>query len=298
MNWTLSEYLNLLELGPRRWCSVTMGARSGFRVPHDEAIFMHAFMDGQARITTTAGQVLDCRAGDIAIVLTGEAHKVRNAHGRTARTLNELLDPEGHGQLLPAQLGSGAVENRIISGSMRVAWPTGIRPARLPAMLLLKGNATGIDIAKLTAQANLPGGEALLGGLAKLLFIQAFMGDPQCRAQIELNLDDPIARAQAIIARYPFEAWNVGSLAARVGMGRSNFARRFLAETGKTPIENLSQERMKRAAAMLGDGPLKIAELSERIGYRSEAAFIVRFKREFGMTPAQWRLTHRAAIGT
>lgn len=295
MNWSLSEYLDLLELHAPRWCFVNLGPRSGFRLPHSEAVFIHAFLGGKARITTAAGQVLDCGAGDIAIVLTGEAHKVRNLHGRTAMTLHSLLEDGPSDQPLAVNLGGGPIENRLLSTKARVLWPTSTRPARLPAMALLRDIDVGIDLAHIARQVMEPGGSALLNSLAKLLFIDAFRNHPLCRAQIELNLDDPIARAKVIIERYPFEPWKVASLADRVGMGRSNFARRFAAQIGHAPIEFLAAERMRRAAALLSDSNLKIAELSERIGYRSEAAFITRFKEQFGMTPARWRKTHRAA---
>lgn len=295
MHWSLSEYLDLLDLRARNWSLVTMSARSGFRVPHREAIFIHAFLEGKTRITTVAGQVLDCGAGDIAIVLTGEAHKVRNHHGRTAVVMDSLLGDTLGDVPLSVKLGHGPTENRILSGRAEVFWPSGMRPARLPAMLLLKEADAGIKLEHFVEQAAQPGGSGLLSGLAKLLLIGAFRTDPVCRAQVQLNLDDPIARAKVIIERYPFEPWKVDTLAARVGMGRSNFARRFTAQIGKAPIEVLAEERMNRAVTLLSTSNLKIAELSERIGYRSESAFIARFKDQFSMTPAKWRRTHRAA---
>lgn len=295
MNWSLSEYLDLLELHAHHWRFVNLGPRSGFRVPHDEAIFIHAFLGGQARITTAAGQVLDCEAGDIAIVLTGEAHKVRNRHGRTAMTLDGLLDQTPSDMPLTINVGDGPVENRLLSTRAAVVWPSGARPARLPAMVLLRDSDVGLDLRQIAPQVNGPGGSALLNCFAKVLFVNAFQRNPLCRAQIELNLDDPIARAKVVIERYPFEPWKVASLAARVGMGRSNFSRRFTAQVGQSPMQVLAAERMRRAASLLTDSKLKISELSERVGYRSEAAFIARFREEFGITPARWRQTHRAA---
>jgi transcriptional regulator GlxA family with amidase domain len=84
----------------------------------------------------------------------------------------------------------------------------------------------------------------------------------------------------------------VESLAAKVGMGRSNFATRFVTQIGKTPIDALTEERMKHAAGLLSHTNLKTAEISERVGYRSEAAFISRFRAHFGKTPGKWRRLH------
>jgi transcriptional regulator GlxA family with amidase domain len=80
-------------------------------------------------------------------------------------------------------------------------------------------------------------------------------------------------------------------------MGRSNFAARFVAEVGRTPIEVVTEERMKLAAKLLQESELKIAEISERSGYRSEAAFSRRFTAHFGTSPgkmrSEWRRTQR-----
>ena len=46
---------------------------------------------------------------------------------------------------------------------------------------------------------------------------------------------------------------------------------------------------MQFAAELLQQGELKIAEISARAGYRSEAAFSRRFTRYFGMSPGSVR---------
>ena len=92
---------------------------------------------------------------------------------------------------------------------------------------------------------------------------------------------------------HPFQKWTVEILAKKVGMGRSNFAARFTAQTGKTPIDTLTEERMKHAAEFLAKTNLKIAEVSERVGYRSEAAFHNRFTSFFGVSPGKLRRQRR-----
>ena len=57
----------------------------------------------------------------------------------------------------------------------------------------------------------------------------------------------------------------------------------------------LTEERMKHAAEFLAKTDLKIAEISERVGYRSEAAFHHRFTSFFGMSPGQLR-RHRQQL--
>ena len=103
------------------------------------------------------------------------------------------------------------------------------------------------------------------------------------------DLGDPIARAQVLIEKHPFQPWTVDALAKKVGMGRSNFAARFANEVGMTPIDSLTLVRMQVAEEFLRNTELKVAEISERIGYRSEGAFIRRFTTHFGITPGKFR---------
>ena len=168
-------------------------------------------------------------------------------------------------------------------------WPGGFHPNGLPAMLSIRSAELGFDLGKLGEAATGAGAAALLTHLATLLFVSAFRDHPRCQAQFRLDLHDPIARAKVFIEKHPFQPWTVESLANKVGMGRSNFAARFTAQIGKTPIEALTGERMKHAESFLQSTDLKIAEVSERLGYRSQAAFIRRFTNHFGVPPAKFR---------
>lgn len=103
------------------------------------------------------------------------------------------------------------------------------------------------------------------------------------------NLHNPIARAVQYLELHPFQHWTVETLARKVGMSRANFAARFVAETGKTPFDVLTAERMRLAATFIRDTGLKVSEISERVGYRSESAFSRRFTDHFGMSPGSMR---------
>jgi len=46
---------------------------------------------------------------------------------------------------------------------------------------------------------------------------------------------------------------------------------------------------MHRARGMLRNPDLSIAQIAERVGYASAAAFTAAFKREIGAAPGAWR---------
>lgn len=295
MSWSIGEYLNLIELRGLSWCFINMGAHSGFRLPRSDALYFHAFFNGPARVATGAGQVTDCRPGDMIFVLPGDIHKIRNEHGRTAPTIDLLTEATDVDYPATIQLGQPPAVNGLLSGRLEIRWPGGLRPAGLAPLLPVPSAELGIDLATFSRSTTGPGGSALLTRMANLLFATAFRSNPACRAQLESSLRDPIARAKMLIERNPFEPWQVESLAAKVGMGRSNFATRFASELGQTPISLLNEERMKHAEALLSNTQLNIAEISERLGYRSEATFIRRFTLIFGITPGKWRRDRHVA---
>lgn len=296
MTWRLSKYLNEIEFRGADWCFVDMGRDDGVHVARSDYLFIHLIIEGACRLTAGADQVVECKEGDVAIVVSGEAHKIRNANGKPMSALQALTFGEASDTPAKRRADGGAVESRVLTGRIDLVWPLGNRPSRMPPVLFAGARDAGLDFAQYVEEAGLRGGSAVLTALARLLFIRAVRDNPICWRQFELKLDDPITRAKVLIEKYPFQPWTVGSLAAEVGMGRSNFATKFAQRFGLPPIGALTEERMKHAAELLSDTRFKVSEVSDRTGYQSEAAFIGRFKDYFGMTPAKWR-SAQARIG-
>ncbi|MFR8340326.1 MAG: AraC family transcriptional regulator [Eisenbergiella massiliensis] len=46
---------------------------------------------------------------------------------------------------------------------------------------------------------------------------------------------------------------------------------------------------MERAAYLLHDSKLKLADITDQVGYTSSSYFIRTFRRTFGMTPMEYR---------
>ena len=292
MRWALSEFLDLIDLRGQSWCFVNMGARSGFCLLHSEDVLFHAVLEGTARITSGIGQTIGLKDGDIVIVLSGDAHAVRNHHRSSTEPI-DLLNNGDHVDSPPViSLGKGPPTSRLLCGRLKVRWPGGSHPSRVPAMFLIRSAGLGFDLHQFVESAMGAGAAALLTRLATLLFVSAFRDHPRCRAQFRWDLCDPITRAMVVIEKHPFQPWTVEALANKVGMGRSNFAARFTAQTGKTPIDALTEERMKHAESFLQSTELKVAEVSERLGYRSEGAFSRRFTNYFGISPGRFRRRH------
>ena len=105
------------------------------------------------------------------------------------------------------------------------------------------------------------------------------------RARSDAQVQCAIALMRADLA----ERWTVTRLARRVGLSRPAFARRFVAQTGTSPLRYLSHARMQRAAELLRQTDSSLAHVAEQVGYRSEFAFNRAFKRFHHVAPGTFR---------
>jgi len=85
--------------------------------------------------------------------------------------------------------------------------------------------------------------------------------------------------------KQPDALWTVAALAARVGLSRSAFAQKFSQYTETTPVDYLTLWRMEKAKETLNSTNKGLAEISQSIGYKSEAAFSKAFRRVVGISP-------------
>ncbi len=295
MHWSLSEYLNLIELRSQTWCIADLAVSAGFRIPHSEGVLFYAALEGSARLSWGAGQTAVLQPGDIAIVLSGDAHSLRCHDSGAVDVLKFLADGEQADAPIHFSIGRGPTECRLLCGRLKARWPSAMRPNGLPSILRSTAADSCIDIAGLLQKASTSGGTSILTRAATLVFITAFRAHPSSETIFrDSDLREPIAQAIQFIETHPFIEWTVARLARKVGMGRSNFALRFTEDVGRTPMTFVTDERMKHAAGFLQRTDLKIAEIADRIGYRSESAFSHRFYAHFGMTPGAMRTEQRA----
>jgi AraC-like DNA-binding protein len=101
--------------------------------------------------------------------------------------------------------------------------------------------------------------------------------------------DPAVSAALSAIHRHPARPWTVAGLAARAGLSRAAFARRFAALVGQPPLAYLTWWRMTTAARLLRDSNAPLGAVAGRIGYTSEFAFAEAFKRAYGLAPGAYR---------
>ena len=81
----------------------------------------------------------------------------------------------------------------------------------------------------------------------------------------------------------------VGDLAGHANVSERTFARRFLAETGTTPLRWLAIQRLAVARELLEDGTLSIEEIARRCGLGSTDNLRLYFRRHLRTTPSAYQ---------
>jgi len=89
------------------------------------------------------------------------------------------------------------------------------------------------------------------------------------------------------------DAFTVDDLARRSAMSSRTFSRRFVAETGTTPHQWVTDQRVLRARQLLEDTDLPIEAVARDAGFGSAALLRHHFARCTGITPTAFRSQRR-----
>jgi AraC family transcriptional regulator len=99
-------------------------------------------------------------------------------------------------------------------------------------------------------------------------------------ALIEANLELPL---------------RVHDLARAANLSPFHFAREFRKRTGTSPHAYVTAHRIQRACTLLLEGTMTIREISDRVGFSTQAHFSGVFKQRTGTTPGEFR--RKGALG-
>lgn len=89
------------------------------------------------------------------------------------------------------------------------------------------------------------------------------------------------------------EPLTVADLARHAGWAPRTFARRFIAETGATPLRWLTAQRLLEARRLLETTDLPVDQVAQRCGLGTAANLRLHLSRDAGTTPTAYRRTYR-----
>jgi AraC-like DNA-binding protein len=183
---------------------------------------------------------------------------------------------------------------------------SGLLLDRLPPLIVIRGNASqarplraALELIGFETEAVRPGAAAMAGSLANialLSILRAYLATAQSTAGWLGALTDPrTGLALKLMHGDVARRWRVEDLASAVGMSRTRFAEDFKARVGVPPLEYLIRWRMALARNALTGGRDTLATIAQAIGYESETAFNLAFKKRFGESPGRFRTRARTA---
>lgn len=108
--------------------------------------------------------------------------------------------------------------------------------------------------------------------------------------------DQQIGSAITAMHENPGYRWTLEELAERVGMSRSVFALRFKEKVGTSAMEYLTRWRMLCAGDRLTKSAESVSQIAQSLGYGSESAFGLAFKKVMGCSPRQYSRTRASAM--
>jgi len=89
----------------------------------------------------------------------------------------------------------------------------------------------------------------------------------------------------------------VSAMTEQSGLTSRTFARRFVAATGRRPIDHVHSLRIDKARELIEQGESAIDDVGYQVGYEDPAFFRRLFRRTTGLTPAAYRRKYAGIVG-
>jgi len=287
------------------WCiAAKVGAEDCRQVMAEPArvIAFHYVAAGRLLLQVAGEAPIELRSGAIALLPRNDAHTLASETGLQPVSGDHLMQADPGGGLARIRYGGGGETAHVVCGFVGTDALHHPLIDALPSTLVLDLNgkpacewiSSSFRYAAGELAVVRAGSAIVLAKLSEAMFVEAVRCYletlPADRRGWLAGLRDPVVgRALALLHTQLARAWTAEELAREACLSRSAFAERFTALIGVPPIKYLTTWRMQVAAQRLRESRRSMAQIAADVGYESEAAFARAFKREFAMSPGQWR---------
>lgn len=269
----------------------------------DDYAVIHYLVENDCHISFGDGETFHLPQGSLAVFPHGTAHVLADRPGRTPRRpLSSILPHRRPGTSSVVSFGGSGTRTTILCGSLQ--YDTAGEPhlyRTLPRVLVLDADLLASEPLLLGMLESLvretvrtgPGTHLVTLRAFEMIFVLALRVALEYRPDLSpalLALRHPgISKALLAIYSEYERPWTIDTLARHSGMSPSAFRKTFRALVGDSPAQHLTNRRMQAASRLLTESSLGQAAIAEMVGYQSVVGFHLAFRREFGMTPGDYR---------
>jgi len=303
----LTDVLNTLQFKGRVLCYSKFTSPWAVRLRARNCAYFHFFECGQgwvelgekrSRTLIAAREMVILPHGSAHILSDNRKAKVVDVDRLIESSDNHILRHGGGGSETSMVCGAFTFENQI--GNPIISLLPGIVHVREDQLSTC--DSLRVLLSMLADEARFPreGSGSIIGHLTGIIFVQAVRAWIQTQPHgqggwLGALRDKQISAALKLIHQKPDKPWTISKLASEVGMSRSPFANKFTALVGEPPLTYLTRWRMNLAAGHLRNDQLRIRDIAARVGYESQASFTNAFKRNFAVSPTEYKEKHHAA---
>lgn len=141
------------------------------------------------------------------------------------------------------------------------------------------------DVHRLARGASGSGDELAMNALEEVLLrcdkAAPHPGRPQ--------FDERVQRAVDFLCENLSSVITLRALASRIGLSPSRLAHLFTSQAGKSPMQYLEAQRIRRARQLLEFTQKNVAEIAAEVGFESAFYFSLRFKKNTKLSPRLYR---------
>lgn len=289
----LAEIVTLLQ--PSLLFSKTLVGAGSWRIapPDSGQPFYGVILEGACRLSVAGRDPINGEAGNFVLIPVADRLRVSSLEA-PAQNDDSPVVALGDGEFRVGA-SSGPTDLRMLIGHCSFASPDAdLLVPLLPQVVHIRCAGRLAQLVALVgdeSRAQRPAREVVLSRLLEVLFIEALRatGEAATSQGLARGLGDlRVALAIRAMHERPAHVWTMADLAREAALSRSAFFERFKRKVGMAPMAYLLAWRMALAKQMLRQKESRMAEIAERVGYRSVSAFSVAFTRCVGQSPARY----------
>jgi AraC-like DNA-binding protein len=303
----VTELLRDFRIDSSVLCRSVMAAPWGFGVAGRERGSFHMLLVGRGWLEVEGRAEPVCvGTGDLVLLPTGAAHRVKDSPGTSAPSLTSIL---AHHDMIDGELRFGGDDGPLTEIVCGVFTLEGARSTpwieRLPEVIVSRSEPDSSGwrnavAAALRGEARAPtkGGALVVNRLLESLLADTL------RTELAISIDGGTPRVHAFADRRigrvlsrlherPGDQWTVESLAREAAMSRSAFSERFHSLVGEAPMKYVGELRLAQAARLFRSTDASVEQIAAQVGYGSGESLSRAFKLRYGAPPSAFRRRSR-----